>query len=125
MSRPLLHPDEVRGLSGEFCIIMGRFPPIIARRLVYHADWRFLHWARPDPHFPRTEQVRWGALQNRLYEFGSVAGLLGLKGYTVKRRWRGRWEVRHADGSGAQIFANDNDLWRWTYMLVMDDMEKL
>jgi type IV secretion system protein VirD4 len=125
MSRPLLHPDEVRGLNGELCIIMGRFPPIIARRIVYHADWRFLHWARPDPHFPRTEQVRWGALQNRLYEFGSVAGLLGLKGYTVKRRWRGRWEVRHADGSGAQIFANDNDLWRWTYMLVMDDMEKL
>jgi hypothetical protein len=70
--------------------IMGRFPPSIARRIVYHADWRFLHWARPDPHFPRTEQVRWVALQNRLYEFGSVAGLLGLKGYTLRRRWRGR-----------------------------------
>jgi type IV secretory pathway TraG/TraD family ATPase VirD4 len=84
MSRPLLHPDEVRGLGGDFCLIMGRFPPILSRRIVYHEDWDLLHCARPDPHFPRTENVRWRALQRRLGEMGSVARLLKEYGYEVQ-----------------------------------------
>jgi type IV secretion system protein VirD4 len=122
MSRPLMHPDEIRGLSSELCIIMGRFAPIMSRRIVYHRDWRFLHCARPDPHFPRTEQVRWLALQNRLFDAGSVAGLLAQEGYEVKSLKRGRWEVTGAAGSGnpPHIFANDNELWRWAYVLAMD-----
>ena len=52
-----MQPDEVRSLNHDLCIIMGRFAPIISRRLVYHRDWRFLHCARPDPHFPRTRLV--------------------------------------------------------------------
>jgi type IV secretion system protein VirD4 len=125
MSRPLLHPDEVRGLSRDHCIIVGRFPPIFSRRIVYHQDWEFLHCARPDPHFPRTENVRWIALQYRLFEMESVARLLQEYGYEVKRRRFGRWEVTRADGSGkpARTFANDNDLWRWTYILIMDGVD--
>jgi type IV secretion system protein VirD4 len=123
MSRPLMQPDEVRGLNGELCIIMGRFAPIISRRLVYHRDWRFLHCARPDPHFPRTEQVRWLALQHRLMEAGSVAGLLAQEGYEVKKRWRGGWDVIGAAGKPAHNFASDDELWRWTYMLVMDGVD--
>ena len=126
MSRPLMHPDEIRGLSRELCIIMGRFPPIISRRIVYHEDWRLLHCARPDPHFPRNENVRWLALQYRLFETGSVAGLLAQEGYEVKSLRRGRWEVRGAAGTGkaAHTFANDTELWRWTYMLVMDGVDQ-
>jgi hypothetical protein len=120
-----MHPDEIRGLSSELCIIMGRFAPIMSRRIVYHRDWRFLHCARPDPHFPRTEQVRWLALQNRLMDAGSVAGLLAQEGYEVKSLKRGRWEVTGAAGSGkpTHIFASDNDLWRWTYLLAMDGVD--
>jgi len=118
MSRPLMQPDEVRSLNHDLCVIMGRFAPIISRRLVYHRDWRFLHCARPDPHFPRTEQVRWLALQNRLMEVGSVAGLLAQEGYEVKKKWGG-WEVT-GTGKAAHSFANDTELWRWAYLLVMD-----
>jgi type IV secretion system protein VirD4 len=125
MSRPLMHPEEVRGLNSELCIIMGRFAPIISRRIVYHEDWRFLHCARIDPHFPRTENVRWLALQNRLLDAGSVAGLLAQEGYAVKSLRGGRWEVTGAAGSGkpAHTFASDNDLWRWTYLLAMDSVD--
>jgi len=120
MSRALLNPDEVRGLGSDFGIIMGRFPPIYSRRIVYHEDWDLLHRARPDPRFPRTENVRWRALQRRLFEMGSVARLLKEYGFEVKARWRGRWEVNSRDGSYTRTFANDNELWMWTYVLVMD-----
>jgi type IV secretion system protein VirD4 len=120
MSRPLLTPDEVRGLGGDFCIIMGNFPPILSKRIVYHQDWDFLHYARPDPHFPRTEEVRWRALQWRLREMGSVARLLKEYGIEVKRLRRGRYEVRTIAGKWTHIFASDNELWRWTYLLSMD-----
>jgi type IV secretion system protein VirD4 len=125
MSRPLLHPDEIRGLDGQLCIIMGRFPPILGRRIVYHEDWDLLHCVRPDPSFPRTEQVRWRSLQRRLAEMGSVARLLKEYRYEVKALRGGRWEVNGAAGTGkpAHIFANDNDLWRWTYILAMDEVD--
>jgi type IV secretion system protein VirD4 len=124
LSRPLMHPEEIRGLSRELCIIMGRFPPIISRRVVYHLDWRLLHCARPDPRFPRTETVRWLALQYRLFEAGSVAGLLAQEGYEVKSLRRGQWEVKSTNGTWAHSFASDNDLWRWTYVLVMDNVHR-
>ena len=120
MSRPLLTPDEVRGLGGDFCIIMGNFPPILSKRIVYHQDWDLLHHARPDPHFPRTEEVRWRALQWRLREMGSVARLLKEYGFEVKGLRRGRYEVKNLNGKWAHTFASDNDLWRWTYIAVMD-----
>ena len=125
MSRPLMHPEEIRGLNRELCIIMGRFPPIISRRIVYHEDWRLLHCARPNPHFPRNENVRWLALQYRLFEAGSVAGLLAQEGYEVKSLRRGRWEVRGAAGTAkpAHTFASDTELWRWAYVLVMDGVD--
>ena len=84
-----------------------------------------MHCARPDPHFPRTEKVRWLALQYRLFEVGSVAGLLAQEGYEVKSLRRGRWEVRGAAGTGkaAHTFANDTELWRWAYVLVMDGVD--
>ena len=127
MSRPLMHPDEIRGLSRDLCIIMGGFQPILSRRIVYHCDWRFLHCARVDPHFPRTENVRWLALQNRLMDAGSVAGLLAQEGYEVKSLRRGRWQVTGVAGSGkpAHTFASDNDLWRWTYLLAMDGVDSV
>jgi type IV secretion system protein VirD4 len=126
MSRPLLHPDEIRGLNGELCIIMGAFQPILSRRIVYHQDWDLLHCARPDPHFPRTENVRWGALQRRLFEMGSVARLLKEYRYEVKALRGGRYEVQGAAGTGkaARTFASDNDLWRWTYILAMDGVDQ-
>ena len=120
MSRALLNPDEVRGLGGEFCIIMGGFPPILCQRIVYHADWDLLHWARPDPHHPRTEDVRWWALQRRLREMGSVARLLKEYGFEVKKLRRGRYEVKLVEGTWTHTFADANDLWRWTYVAVMD-----
>jgi type IV secretion system protein VirD4 len=125
MSRPLLHPDEIRGLDGNLCIIMGRFPPILGRRIVYHEDWDLLHCVRPDPSFPRTEQVRWRSLQRRLAEMGSVARLLKEYRYEVKALRGGRYEVQGAAGTGktARTFANDNDLWRWTYILAMDGVD--
>jgi type IV secretion system protein VirD4 len=127
MSRPLLHPDEVRALGADACIIMGRFPPILSRRIVYHQDWDLLHWARVDPHHPRTEDVRWLALQRRLIEMESVARLLQEHeyGYEVKRR-RGKWEVTGVAGSGkgTHIFANDDALWRWVYVLAMDGVDQ-
>ena len=125
MSRPLMHPEEIRGLSRELCIIMGRFHPIISRRIVYHEDWNLLHCARPDPRFPRTETVRWIALQYRLFEVGSVAGLLAQHGYEVKSLRRGQWEVQGFSGTGnsAHTFASDTELWRWAYVLVMDGVD--
>jgi len=80
---------------------------------------------RPDPSFPRTEQVRWRSLQRRLAEMGSVARLLKEYRYEVKALRGGRWEVNGAAGTGkpAHIFANDNDLWRWTYILAMDEVD--
>jgi hypothetical protein len=40
-------------------------------------------------------------------------------------RRRGRWEVYGSPGTGkpAHTFASDNDLWRWTYVLVMDNVD--
>jgi len=123
MSRPLLHPDEVSHLNEEFCLIMGRFPAIYSRRIVYHKDWDLLHFARPDPQFPRTETVRWRALQRRLREMGSVARLLKEYRYEVKGLRGGRYEVKSDDGTRTHTFASDNDLWRWTYILAMDDVD--
>jgi type IV secretion system protein VirD4 len=123
MSRPLLHPDEVRGLDADIGLIMGRFPPIYSRRIVYHEDWDFLHRAQTDPHFPRTENVRWRALQRRLREMGSVARLLKEYGSEVKALRRGRWEVTNAHGMQSRIFANADDLWRWTYVMIMDGVD--
>jgi type IV secretion system protein VirD4 len=125
MSRSLLNPDEVRNLRQDRCIIMGRFEPILARRIVYQEDWDFLHRAREDPHFPRTEDVRWRAFERRLEEMGSVARLLKEYGYEVKALRRGRWEVSGSPGTGkpAHTFASDKDLWRWTYVLVMDSVD--
>jgi type IV secretion system protein VirD4 len=125
ISRALLNPDEVRGLNGDLCIIMGRFPPILGRRIVYHEDWDLLRCARPDPHHPVTEQVRWRALQRRLGEMGSVARLLKEYDYEVKALRGGRYEVQGVAGTkkAAHAFASGNDLWRWTYILVMDDVD--
>jgi type IV secretion system protein VirD4 len=125
MSRPLLHPDEVRSLAADRCLILGNFPPINSRRIVYHEDWDLLHWAREDPHYPRTEGVRWRALERRLREMRSVARLLKEYDYEVKALQRGRWEVTGKPGSGkpAHTFANDNELWRWTYVLAMDGVD--
>ena len=125
MSRPLLHPDEIRGLPGDVCILMGAFPPIKSRRIVYHEDWWFLHRARADPHHPVTEGVRGLALERRLRDAGSVAGLLAQQGYAVKALRRGQWEVKGVGGTakGVRTFASDNDLWRWTYILLMDGVD--
>jgi type IV secretion system protein VirD4 len=125
MSRSLLNPDEIRNLGGDLSIIMGRFQPILCRRMVYYQDWRFLHGVRPDPSFPRTEQVRWMALQRWLSDVGSVAGMLSYEGYVVKAGRRGRWEVEGGAGTGkaGHTFANDNDLWRWAYILAMDGVD--
>jgi len=120
LSRPLLNPDEIRGLGGNECLIIGRFPPIRSRRIVYHEDWDFLHWAREDPHHPRTEEVRWRSLQRRLYEMGSVARLLKEYRAEVKPLKGGRYEVKSTDGNFTRIFSSDTELWRWTYLLVMD-----
>ena len=122
MSRPLLNPDEIRGLGGEFSIIIGRHPPILCKRIVYHQDWTLLHRALPDPHFPRREDLRWQALRKTLYELGSVARLLADLGYEVKGLSGGRYEVA-GPGKAAHTFASANDLWRWTYILVMDDVD--
>jgi type IV secretion system protein VirD4 len=119
-SRPLLHPDEVRRLDSDHCLLMGKLQPIYSRRIVYHEDWDLLHRARSDPHFPRTENVRWQALSRRLLEMRSVGRLLTEYGFDVKAGWFGRWKVKSTDGKWAHTFANDNDLWRWTYMLAMD-----
>ena len=121
-SRPLMQPDEVRNLPANVGIIMGRFAPILGNRIVYHEDWDLLHWARPDPHFPRSEQVRWRALHRRLFEMRSVARLLQDYDYEVKWRWRG-WRVKSTDGKWGHNFASNNDLWRWTYVLAMDGSE--
>lgn len=120
LSRPLLHPDEVRGLGPNECLILGRFPPIRGRRIVYHEDWDLLHSARPDPHFPHTEDVRWVALQRRLFEMGSVARLLQEYGIGVKKLMGGRYEVKTIAGKWTHTFASANELWRWTYELAMD-----
>jgi type IV secretion system protein VirD4 len=125
-SRPrlLLNPDEVRGLSGELCLIMGPFAPILSRRIIYHEDWDFLHRARPDPEFPRTDAVRWRASQKRLGEMDSVARRLKEYGYEAKALAGGRWEVSGAPGKAPHIFASENDLWRWMYVLVMDGLDQ-
>jgi type IV secretion system protein VirD4 len=126
MSRALLNPDEVRGLSGDHCLIMGRHPPILGRRIVYYEDWDMLHCVRPDPRFPRTEQVRWRALQRRLYEMGSVQRLLKEYRYEVKALKGGRWEVTAEPGTAkpARSFGSDNELWHWTYILAMDGVDQ-
>jgi len=110
-------------LSGDLCLIMGRFAPIRGRRIIYHEDWDLLHRSRPDPQFPRTENVRWRALQRRLGEMGSVARLLKEYGYEAKRLWRGRWKVSGGPGTTPRKFANEDDLWRWTYALIMDNVD--
>jgi hypothetical protein len=69
--------------------------------------------------------VRWLALQYRLFEVGSVAGLLAQQGYEVKSLRRGQWEVQGFSGTGksAHTFASDDDLWRWAYVLTMDGVD--
>jgi type IV secretion system protein VirD4 len=126
MSRPLMNPDEVRSLGDQLCLIISRSPPILSRRIVYFEDWDLLHWAQEDPHHPRTEHVRWVALQRRLYEMGSVAKLLQGNKYRfeVKALKRGRWEVTSGDGTWTHTFANDNDLWRWTYVMAIDGVNR-
>ena len=121
-SRSLLNPDEIRSLGPDLGLIMGGFAPIINRRIVYHEDWDLLHWAREDPHFPRTEHVRWEALQRRLHEMGSVARLLREYGFTLKRRL-GRWKVVSDDGTRKHSFFTDDALWRWAYSLAMDGVD--
>jgi len=123
-ARLLLYADEVRGLSGETCLIMGPYAPILSRRIVYHEDWDFLHRARPDPQFPRTENVRWRASQKRLGEMDSVARLLKEYGYKAKALGGGRWEVSGAHGKAPHIFASEDDLWRWMYVLVMGGVDQ-
>jgi type IV secretion system protein VirD4 len=125
MSRALLNPDEVRGLSPDHCLIMGRHPPILGRRIVYYEDWDLLHCVRPDPRFPRTEPVRWRALQRRLYEMGSVQRLLKEYRYQVKALKGGRWEVTAEPGTAkpARSFGSDSELWHWTYILAMDGVD--
>jgi hypothetical protein len=56
---------------------------------------------------------------------GSVARLLKEYRYEVKALRGGRYEVQGAAGTGktARTFANDNDLWRWTYILAMDGVD--
>jgi type IV secretion system protein VirD4 len=99
LSRPLLYPDEIRCLPGDDCVIMGRFPPILSRRIVYHEDWWFLQKARADPKHPVSEDVRSRAFERRLKDAGSVGGLLAQQGYEVKELRRGRYEVRANDGT--------------------------
>jgi type IV secretory pathway TraG/TraD family ATPase VirD4 len=122
LSRALLNPDEVCRLGGDRSIIMGHFPPIMSRRIVYHQDWDLLHVAREDPEHPRTEGVRWQALQRRLYEMRSVARLLKEYDYEVKALRRGRYEVKKADGSWTHIFADRDEIWKFTYLMVMDSV---
>ena len=122
MSRPLLNPDEVRSLGGDRCLIMGHFPPIKSRRIVYQQDWDLLHVAREDPYHPRTEGVRWQALQRRLHEMRSVARLLKEYDYEVKALKRGRYEVKKTDGTWTHIFADRDEIWKWTYLLVMNSV---
>ena len=54
---------------------------------------------------------------------GSVARLLKEYGFEVKRLWRGRYEVKNLNLKWEHTFANANDLWRWTYMAVMDGVD--
>ena len=54
--RPLLMPDEVRRLSDDLCIVLGRHNPILCRRLVYHEDYPFYRAARWDPHHGSPDQ---------------------------------------------------------------------
>ena len=103
---------------------MGPFAPILSRRIIYHEDWDFLHRARSDPQFPRTDAVRWRASQKRLGEMDSVARLLKEYGYEAKALGGGRWEVSGAPGKAPHIFASENDLWRWMYVLVMDGLDQ-
>jgi len=126
MSRPLMHPDEIARLPGDACIIMGHFPPIRSRRMVYHEDWWFLHRARSDPYHPITDEVRTFALERRLRDAGSVAGLLAQQGYEVKPLRRGRFEVRGTGGmaKGTRTFASHDELWTWTYTLLMDGVDR-
>jgi type IV secretion system protein VirD4 len=122
ISRPLLHPDEVCRLAGDRCIILGHFPPIMSRRIVYQQDWDLLHWAREDPYHPRTEEVRWQALQRRLRDMRSVARLLKEYDYEVKALKRGRYEVKKTDGTWTRVFADRDEIWKFTYLMVMDSV---
>jgi len=125
LSRPLMNPDEIARLPGDECIIMGHFPPIRSRRMVYHEDWWFLHRARSDPHHPITDGVRAQALERRLRDAGSVTGLLAQEGYEVKPVRGGCYEMRGTGGAakGVRTFATANDLWKWAYVLVMDGVD--
>jgi type IV secretion system protein VirD4 len=125
LSRPLLHPDEIARLPGDECIIIGHFPPIRSRRMVYHEDWWFLHRARSDPYHPITDDVRARALERRLSDAGSVTGLVAQEGYEVKPVAGGRYEMRRPGGAakGVHIFGSTNDLWKWAYVLLMDGVD--
>ena len=125
LSRPLMHPDEIGRLPGDECIIMGHFPPIRSRRMVYHEDWWFLHRARSDPYHPITDAVRSRALERRIRDAGSVTGLLAQQGYEVKPVRGGRYEMRRPGGAakGVHTFGSANDLWKWAYVLVMDGVD--
>jgi len=125
LSRPLMHPDEIARLPGDECIILGHFPPIRSRRMIYHEDWWFLLRARPDPYHPITDDVRARALERRLSDAGSVTALLAQEGYEAKPVGGGRYEMRRPGGAakGVHPFANANDLWKWAYVLLMDGVD--
>jgi hypothetical protein len=54
----------------------------------------------------------------------SVARLLKEYGYKAKALGGGRWEVSGAHGKAPHIFASEDDLWRWMYVLVMGGVDQ-
>lgn len=70
--RPLLMPDEVRRLRADLCLVLGRYNPILCRRLVYYEDYPFYRAARFDPHFGSAQ------LQTKAAESKTAAALAHL-----------------------------------------------
>jgi hypothetical protein len=52
MSRRLMLPEEVRKLRPELGIQIGRFRPVMFRKIEYFSDPAFARLARADPRFP-------------------------------------------------------------------------
>jgi hypothetical protein len=62
---------------------------------------------------------RHGRQFDEIYDQRATRDVDGILG---KYRW-GRWEVKSKDGTRTHSFANDKELWRWTYVLAIDGVD--
>ena len=133
--RPLLMPDEVRRLNADLCLVLGRYNPILCRRLVYYEDYPFYRAARWDPHFGSPQQQTKAAesktaaalahlARQQITSFDSATtGLLSC-GFKVEKSYWGSISVRRGQRQLAK-FRREQDFIPWAQQILAEGYRRL